>query len=134
MSSCCACLSGTHTGDTQTKKFLKKEEEEEEEKEKEEEEKEKEKEKNRTLLLRLRCLSRPQSKNCKVCTCGTSDTLFLPGHGDDSNSRGQQTRFLPPFTFTRMQSVDDRSLVVAHPVLYPSKSICSLSMANVGQG
>ena len=40
MSSCGACLSGTHTGDTQTKKFLKEEEEEEEEEE----------EKNRTFL------------------------------------------------------------------------------------
>ena len=42
MSSYGACLSGTHTRNTQTKKFLKEEEEEEEEKE--------EKEKNRTLL------------------------------------------------------------------------------------
>ena len=42
MLSCGASLSGTHTGDTGTKKFLKEEEEEEEEKE--------EKEKNRTLL------------------------------------------------------------------------------------
>ena len=43
MSSCGSCRYGTHTGDAQTKKFLKKEKEKEKEEEEEEEE-------TRTLL------------------------------------------------------------------------------------